>query len=53
VRLLDQAVSEARERVRAALVASGLTLPAPRIIVNLAPADLPKEGNSKPTVSIA
>ncbi len=41
----DKAVSEARERVRAALVASGLALPARRITVNLAPADLPKEGS--------
>ena len=32
-------------RVRAALVASGLALPARRITVNLAPADLPKEGS--------
>jgi magnesium chelatase family protein len=45
VRLPDKAVSEARERVRAALVASGLALPARRITVNLAPADLPKEGS--------
>ena len=37
--------SEARERVRAALIASGLALPARRITVNLAPADLPKEGS--------
>src|SRR5215469_13685871 len=44
VGLPDKAVSEARERVRGALVASGLALPARRIIVNLAPADLPKEG---------
>src|SRR5256714_12778720 len=44
VGLPDKAVSEARERVRAALVASGLALPARRITVNLAPADLPKEG---------
>ena len=43
--LPDKAVSEARERVRAALVASGLALPARRIIVNLAPADVPKEGS--------
>ncbi len=41
----DKAVSEARERVRAALIASGLALPARRITVNLAPADLPKEGS--------
>jgi magnesium chelatase family protein len=38
-------VSEAKERVRAALIASGLALPARRITVNLAPADLPKEGS--------
>src|SRR6266702_424733 len=45
VGLPDKAVSEAKERVRAALVASGLALPARRITVNLAPADLPKEGS--------
>jgi magnesium chelatase family protein len=45
VGLPDKAVSEARERGRAALVASGLALPARRITVNLAPADLPKEGS--------
>ena len=41
----DKAVAESRERVRAALNASGLALPAKRITVNLAPADLPKEGS--------
>src|SRR5437879_4210642 len=41
----DKAVTEAKERVRAALVASGLALPARRITVNLAPADVPKEGS--------
>jgi len=45
VGLADKAVSEARERVRAALTASGLALPSRRITVNLAPADLPKEGS--------
>ena len=45
VGLPDRAVSEARERVRSALIASGLALPARRITVNLAPADLPKEGS--------
>src|ERR1700687_4511379 len=45
VGLPDKAVSEARERVRSALIASGLSLPAKRITVNLAPADLPKEGS--------
>jgi Subunit ChlI of Mg-chelatase len=41
VSLPDKTASEARERVPAALVASGLALPARRITVNLAPADVP------------
>ena len=45
VGLPDKAVSKARERVRAALLALGLALPAKRIVVNLAPADMPKEGS--------
>ena len=45
VGLPDKAVGESRERVRAALIASGLALPAKHISVNLAPADLPKEGS--------
>jgi magnesium chelatase family protein len=45
VGLPDKAVAESRERVRSALIASGLALPAKRITVNLAPADLPKEGS--------
>jgi len=45
VGLPDKAVGESRERVRAALLASGLSLPPKRIIINLAPADLPKEGS--------
>jgi len=45
VGLVDKAVAESRERVRAALLAAGLALPAKRITVNLAPADLPKEGS--------
>jgi magnesium chelatase family protein len=45
VGLADKAVGESRERVRAALNASGLALPAKRITVNLAPADMPKEGS--------
>ncbi len=45
VGLPDKAVSEARERVRAALSAVGLGLPPKRITVNLAPADMPKEGS--------
>lgn len=45
VGLPDKAVGESKERVRSALIASGLALPAKRITVNLAPADLPKEGS--------
>src|ERR1700690_2215294 len=45
VGLADKAVAESRERVRAALAAIGLALPWKRITVNLAPADLPKEGS--------
>lgn len=45
VGLPDKAVGESRERVRSALVSSGLALPSKRITVNLAPADLPKEGS--------
>jgi magnesium chelatase family protein len=45
VGLADKAVGESRERVKAALSAIGLALPPDRIIVNLAPADLPKEGS--------
>lgn len=45
VGLPDKAVSEARERVRAAFTAMSIALPAKRITVNLSPADLPKEGS--------
>lgn len=45
VGLPDKAVSEARERVRGALAAMAIALPSKRITVNLAPADLPKEGS--------
>ena len=45
VGLPDKAVSEARERVRAALSALSISLPARRITVNLSPADMPKEGS--------
>ena len=45
VGLPDKAVSEARERVRAALTAMAIALPSKRITVNLSPADLPKEGS--------
>ncbi len=45
VGLADKAVGEARERVRAAFAGLGLALPPKRVVANLAPADLPKEGN--------
>lgn len=45
VGLPDKAVAESRERVRAALQSLGLSLPAKRITINLAPADLLKEGS--------
>jgi len=45
VGLADKAVGESKERVRAALAAIGLALPYKRLTVNLAPADLPKEGS--------
>lgn len=43
VGLPDTGVRESRERVRSAIISSGLEFPAGRITVNLAPADLPKE----------
>jgi magnesium chelatase family protein len=45
VGLADKAVGESKERVRAAIGSMGLPLPHTRIIVNLAPADLAKEGS--------
>ena len=45
VGLPDKAVSEAKERVRAALAAMSIALPSKRIVVNMSPADLPKEGS--------
>jgi magnesium chelatase family protein len=45
VGLPDKAVAESRERVRAALHALGLALPAKRITINLSPADVLKEGS--------
>lgn len=45
VGLPDKAVAESRERVRAALHSLGLALPPKRIIVNLSPADIQKEGS--------
>lgn len=46
VGLPDKAVGEARERVRTALVNCGFAFPQKKITVNLAPADLPKEGSA-------
>ncbi len=45
VGLADKAVAESKERVRVALSAIGLSMPWKRVTVNLAPADLPKEGS--------
>ena len=45
VGLPDKAVGESRERVRSAIGAMGLALPPKRITVNLAPADMLKEGS--------
>jgi len=44
VGLPEKAVQESRDRVRGAIINSGFEFPARRITVNLAPADLPKEG---------
>jgi magnesium chelatase family protein len=45
VGLGDKAVAESRERVWAAFAGLGLAMPGKRIVVNLAPANLPKEGS--------
>ncbi|SEC48795.1 YifB family Mg chelatase-like AAA ATPase [Rhodobacter sp. 24-YEA-8] len=45
VGMADKAVSESRERVRSALQSLSIALPNRRITINLAPADLPKEGS--------
>src|SRR3989344_1232548 len=44
VGLADRAVEESKERVRAAIRNSGADVPSKKITINLAPADLPKEG---------
>lgn len=44
VGLPETAVKEARDRVRSAIINSGYQFPAKKITINLAPADLPKEG---------
>lgn len=45
VGLADTSVKESKERVRAAIINSGYTFPIKRITINLAPADLKKEGS--------
>lgn len=45
VGLADKAVSESKERVRAALSSIGLSLPPKKITINLSPADIAKEGS--------
>ncbi len=45
VGLADKTIAESKERVRAALSSIGLSLPAKKILINLAPADLVKEGS--------
>jgi magnesium chelatase family protein len=46
VGLTDRAIQEARERVKAAVRNAGLTVPDRKLTVNLAPAELPKEGTA-------
>src|SRR4030042_4969625 len=46
VGLPNKAVEEAKERVRTAIVNTGIDFPAKKITVNLAPADIPKEGSA-------
>lgn len=51
VGLGDKAVAESKERVRGAFAGLGLALPGKRIVANLAPADMPKEGVFFPDAS--
>ena len=46
VGMANKAVEESKERIRAAIVSSGYKFPAGRIVINLAPADLPKDSSS-------
>jgi magnesium chelatase family protein len=43
--LPDKAVNESRDRIRSALASLGMALPARRIVVNMSPANIPKEGS--------
>ncbi len=46
VGLPDTAINEARDRVRSAIKNSGFTFPSKKVVINLAPADLKKEGSN-------
>ena len=46
VGMANKAVEESKERIRAAIMSSGYKFPAGRIVINLAPADLPKDSSS-------
>lgn len=46
VGIVDMAVAETKERLRGAFTNSRLTLPRKHITINLAPADIPKDGSS-------
>ena len=46
VGLPDASINEARERVRSAIKNSNFTFPAKKVVINLAPADLRKEGSN-------
>ncbi|MFO0109739.1 MAG: magnesium chelatase domain-containing protein, partial [Alphaproteobacteria bacterium] len=45
VGLPDKTVAESRERVRAAIQSMGIAIPSKRILINLSPADIAKEGS--------
>jgi magnesium chelatase family protein len=45
VGLPDKAIAESKERIRSAIQSIGLQLPPKRIVINLSPADLMKEGS--------
>ncbi len=49
VGLPEASVKEARERVRSAIINAGFEFPMRRITINLAPADLPKQGTLRPS----
>jgi len=50
VGLPETAVRESKDRVRAALINSGFEFPVSRIVISLAPADLPKEGKNTSSI---